>query len=220
MKVPVFFDLDHTIIDGNSVTEYTRLSYDHGKSNMIDILKSTFYYILYRLNMLDIEESYKNYAISLKGKPEQAMIDFCKQLVDEKLKNIIFSEAMDLINYHKRIGNLLVLISNSTQYVVKPMAEYLGFDDFMSTHIEVYDGIFTGNIRKPLCYGKGKLCLADEWVKERSMSLDNAYFYTDSYSDIELLEKVGKPVVVNPDFKLAYTAFKNDWPLQRFFGRL
>ena len=91
------------------------------------------------------------------------------------------------------------------------MAEYLKLDGILSNRFEVHDGHFTGRAIKPLCYGAGKLHHASAWIDEHGGSLKDASFYTDSFSDLPVLEAVGHPVCVHPDPRLKRTAIRRKW---------
>ena len=75
------------------------------------------------------------------------------------------------------------------------------------------NGLLTGDLDGPLCYGDGKVIRAEQWAEEAGVDLDVSYFYSDSYSDIPMLERVGHPRVVNPDFRLRRIAKKKGWPI-------
>ncbi len=73
-----------------------------------------------------------------------------------------------------------------------------------------------GKVIKPLCYGPGKVYWASKWLEEKKLSMAESYFYTDSFSDLDLLERVRYPVAVNPDRKLKSVALKRHWPVKEF----
>src|SRR3546814_8400707 len=81
---------------------------------------------------------------------------------------------------------------------------------------EIEDGVFTGEIISPLCFGEGKVLAAEELAAEYGLDLDNSFFYSDSDDDLELLERVGKPRPLNPNLKLKGIADERNWPVQRF----
>ena len=101
-------------------------------------------------------------------------------------------------------------------YVTRPIAETLGLDEVLSTQFEVADGAFTGRLLGPACFGKGKVHWAEDLVSRRPVDLDSSFFYTDSYSDLPMLERVGHGVVVNPDPRLKRTAKRRGWPVQNW----
>jgi HAD superfamily hydrolase (TIGR01490 family) len=119
---------------------------------------------------------------------------------------------------HKARGHVVALVSASTQYVVEPMAAYLGIEgQFVCTHLESEDGRLTGDVVPPICYGAGKVVWAERFATEYNVDLGSSYFYTDSISDLPLLERVGHPVAVNPDPRLRRLAAQRGWKIERFY---
>jgi phosphoserine phosphatase len=83
--------------------------------------------------------------------------------------------------------------------------------------LEREDGRLTGRVTPPVCYGQGKVVWAERFAAEHDVDLDAGYFYTDSISDLPLLERVGHPVAVNPDPRLRRLADKRGWPIEQFY---
>jgi HAD superfamily hydrolase (TIGR01490 family) len=106
-----------------------------------------------------------------------------------------------------------VLLTASSPYISEQVAEELGMTDYICTRFEVDGGVFTGRLDGPLCYGEGKVVLASRWAEERGVSLASCSFYSDSYTDLPMLEAVGSPVAVNPDLRLARHAQRARWPV-------
>jgi phosphoserine phosphatase len=84
-------------------------------------------------------------------------------------------------------------------------------DDFLSSKFEVVDGRLTGRFEKPLCYHEGKVHYARRYAANHDIDLSKSYFYTDSNTDLPMLEAVGHPRIINPDPRLARIARKRDW---------
>ena len=98
------------------------------------------------------------------------------------------------------------------------MAAYLGFPgQFVCTHLVSEDGRLTGEVMPPVCYGPGKVVWGERFAAEHGVDLSASYFYTDSISDLPLLERVGQPVAVNPDPRLRRLARKRGWPIESFY---
>ncbi len=180
------------------------------------MIRSSVYYLFYRMNRLDIESVYQRYTEELQGESEKEMAVFCLSWFEELIKPLIFPEALELIDSHKAAGRPVVIISNATQFIVGPMAAYLDVDDFLCTTLESREGVLTGKVKLPLCYGAGKVHYAAAWSKPRGLEIEDSYFYSDSYSDLDLLERVRYPVAVNPDSKLRKTARRHNWRIMDF----
>jgi phosphoserine phosphatase len=100
--------------------------------------------------------------------------------------------------------------------VTRPIAETLGLDETLSTQLEVADGQFTGKLLGPACYGPGKVHWAEKLTTTRELDLRSSWFYTDSYSDLPMLERVGHQVIVNPDPRLRRTAKQRGWRVENW----
>ena len=105
------------------------------------------------------------------------------------------AEGLDKIAQRRAEGHRVAILSTSPSYIARPVAEKLGIDFVLSTRLEVKDGRFTGELDGPACYGKGKVHWAEQLGNKLSLDLDNCWFYTDSYTDLPMLERVGHRVM-------------------------
>src|SRR5882672_5142794 len=101
-------------------------------------------------------------------------------------------------------------------YAARPLADELGIDHVVATELEVHDGRFTGKPRYPLCYGEGKITRAEVLARSLGFTLAEATFYSDSATDLPLLERVRTPVAVNPDRRLSRVAARRGWTVERW----
>jgi HAD superfamily hydrolase (TIGR01490 family) len=148
---------------------------------------------------------------------EEEMIAFCQRWFDDMVVNYIAEKAVERMGQHRSRGHLVTIISASTPYAVGPVAAHLSVRDFLCTQVEVRHGRFTGNYVQPACYGEGKVYWAEQYARQHDAGLQQAYFYTDSHSDLALLERVGHPIAVNPDRQLRSVARRRSWPVERFY---
>jgi HAD superfamily hydrolase (TIGR01490 family) len=128
--------------------------------------------------------------------------------------------ARTKIEWHKDQGHRVVIISASIEEIVKPVAYHLGLgEDYLCTRLIVQDGRYTGDVYTPHCYGPGKVHWAKSWITENKLDFPKAigYFYTDSPSDLPLLEMAAYPVAVNPSPKLLKIARARGWQVERFW---
>ncbi|NNC77127.1 MAG: 1-acylglycerol-3-phosphate O-acyltransferase, partial [Woeseiaceae bacterium] len=98
-------------------------------------------------------------------------------------------------------------------------ARELGVEHVLCSELEVVDGVFTGAVVKPTCFGQGKVTAAETLVDRFGVDLDRSFFYSDSYDDIHLLERVGNPRPLNPNSRLLSVAERRGWPVRRFGSR-
>jgi putative phosphoserine phosphatase/1-acylglycerol-3-phosphate O-acyltransferase len=109
-----------------------------------------------------------------------------------------------------------VLLTSATRYLAGPLAADLGIDHMLVTQLTVENGRFTGEAVRPVCYGEGKTYWAERFAAAHGIDLARSYFYTDSITDLPVLERVGEPRIVNPDPRLGRLAARRGWPIFRF----
>jgi len=154
----------------------------------------------------------------VRGQRETDMIAEAERWFKEMVAPCIAPRARARIDEHRARGHTVALLTASTPYVSAPVARDLGLgNDYICTRLEVVDGVFTGRCIEPVCYGPGKVYWARAFAEARGLDLAQSYFYTDSFTDLAMLEAVGHPVVVNPDTRLRRTAQRRGWPSERFF---
>ena len=214
MKPICFFDMDKTLIAGNSGVSFMRYSLYRGKTTHWQVLKSIVHYLRYRYDFLDMEKAYRDSLRPLAGIREEELMQFCQEWFDEVVRNLIYPEAQDFVLRHRNQGEGVVIISNATTYAVAPLARYLGVPHVLATQLEVRQGLFTGNYIEPLCFRHGKVFWAERLAAVLGGEVGRSTFYTDSITDLPLLERVGTRQVVNPDPKLRSLAKKRGWPIR------
>jgi HAD superfamily hydrolase (TIGR01490 family) len=211
-----FFDMDKTLIAGNSGVSFMQYSFRRGKTTRWKLIKSLFDYVRYRYDFINMEKAYRASLRPLIGKREEELSQFCQEWFEEMVKGIIYPEAMDIVRRHKEAGEVVAIISNAVTHAVEPLGRYLGVSHVLATRLEVHGGLFTGNYVSPLCFRKGKVFWAEKLALDLGGRLQDSAFYTDSITDLPLLERVRDPRVVNPDPKLRAVARKRGWPILHF----
>jgi HAD superfamily hydrolase (TIGR01490 family) len=208
--------MDRTLIAGNSGVSFMRYSFQRGKTTRWNLIKSLFDYVRYRYDVIDMEKAYRASLRPLIGVREEELVQFCQEWFEEVLKRIIYPEAGTMIRRHQEAGEKVAIISNAVTYAVEPLGRYLGIPHVLATRLEVCGGLFTGNYVEPLCFRHGKVHWAERLALELGGRLQESTFYTDSITDLPLLERVENPRVVNPDPKLRGLARKRGWPILLF----
>ncbi len=212
----VFFDLDKTLISRSSGELYLKVMREQGLVRKRDMARIIAASVLYRFNLLNPEDIMERFTSRFQGSSEQEMIDFCQHWFHTTVRQYLYTEAIERVRKHREQGHLLALLTAATPYIAEPAAGYLGIEHVLCTRLEVKDGLFTGNLIKPLCHGKGKLFWARQFCEDHGIDLFASYFYTDSSSDLPMLEAVQHPVPVNPDPFLRWVARKRRWAVERF----
>ncbi len=215
-RIGAFFDVDKTILAENSATLYLKALYLRGEVGWKDVVANLGSYLRYRLNLLDLERWTANAMIHFKGRSVAEMEQESEQLFGEFILPTIYAEALELIEHHRKEGHVVALVSGATRLVTQPLAEHLGVEHSLYTHMEVKDGVFTGRAIQPICFGEGKIYWLQQLIEGERVDLARSYFYTDSITDVPLLDLVGHPVVVNPDPLLYRQARRRRWPIRYF----
>ena len=136
-----------------------------------------------------------------------------------KLLAKIRPEARRLLDLHRHAGRNTYIVSAAPVEIVESLAHSLGMTAGIGTRGEVVDGVYTGRLDGPFVYGAGKVVAIEEFARWDGLDLAQCYAYSDSASDLPMLEAVGHPVAVNPDSRLARHARSNGWPIVYFSQR-
>jgi HAD superfamily hydrolase (TIGR01490 family) len=170
----------------------------------------------YHLSLIDLQHVAVRLAEQMKGKLERDFAERCRKWVENEVLPLVVPGARPQIEKHRAEGHVLAILSTSPTYVTRPLGEALGIEEVVSTQFEVEDGQFTGRLVGPACVGKGKVHWAEALGERREVDLAQSWFYTDSYTDLPMLERVGNRVVVNPDPRLRRAAKRRGWPVENW----
>ncbi len=215
-RVGAFFDMDKTLISENSGTLYFLYRYRRGEVSGWDLAKGLGAYLRYKAGMLDIQAWTQEQMLQFRGQSERALAREARRWFDEMVLHTVYPEARELVRHHQEQGHVVMIVSGATKFVVRPLAEQLGIKNYLYTRLEVEHGRFTGRVVEPICFQEGKIYWLQQFIDEKGIDLAKSWFYTDSITDLPLLDLVGHPVVVNPDPLLYWKAVQRRWPV-RFF---
>jgi HAD superfamily hydrolase (TIGR01490 family) len=213
-----FFDLDKTILAKSSSLAFARPFYKGGLIGRSDVLKSAYAQFTYLSSGADHDqmEAMRHYMSQLvTGWDVETVRRIVAETLDEIVDPAVYEEAVDLIEEHKDAGRDVIIISSSGTEVVEPIGERLGVDRAIGTQVEIVDGRYTGEILF-YAYGEGKADAMRALAEENGYDLTDCYAYTDSMTDLPMLEVVGHPVCVNPDAPLRAIALERGWPILDF----
>lgn len=174
--------------------------------------------ILSRLGLLDMQNLIPRMVVDATGDSEEELRTTSDRWFAADVAPHVTEVGRQRVAEHRSRGHVVAIVSGSTQYAVGPMAAHLDIPgQYVCTHLESRDGHLTGNVVPPVCYGPGKVVWAERFAAEHDVDLSASYFYTDSITDLPLLERVAHPVAVNPDPRLRRLAQKRGWPIETFF---
>ncbi len=213
-----FFDLDKTVIARSSVLALGKSFYREGLIGLPNLLRGVYEQLVFVAFGADedkMERARQAAAELTRGWSEATVRRLVNQAVESTLRPLIYEEALRLFSSHRREGRRVYIVSSAPEEVVGPIARLLKVDDYVATRAEVVDGRYTGEVDF-YCYGENKATAIRELAQVRGIDLESSYAYSDSITDLPLLEAVGHPHAVNPDRELSRVAADRGWPVLRF----
>lgn len=208
------FDLDNTLIAGDSDHSFGEYLAEQGWVDWkAHCATNDRFYREYLAGTLDIFE-YSAFALKpIIGKNADELAALQRDFLADKIAQMELPKARALIQEHRDNGDDLLIITATNRFVTTPIANWLGIDDMLATEPEVIDGQYTGKVVGTPCFQQGKVTRLHQWLENYQGTLEQAYFYSDSFNDLPLLSLVDNPVAVDPDDRLKHHALANGWPV-------
>ena len=218
-RAAAFFDLDRTLISGSSSFALGVEAWRQGLAQNADVARWTVSALSFLFSG-DKDEGASTEAQTemlsyIKG-ASVADLDAIGQAALPKLVARVRPEARKLLSMHAEADRDTWIISASPSRIVEPIGASLGMTGAIGTEGAIADGLYTGELDGDFIYGAGKTRAIEKLAAERGYDLDRSYAYSDSVSDIPMLEAVGHPVAVNPDSELEELAHERGWPIVIF----
>jgi HAD superfamily hydrolase (TIGR01490 family) len=210
-----FFDVDNTITSSSSGARFITMAIRKGVLPVKLLFILPYYSFTYRLGLLRLK-AYADGFPYLKGVSKADLESIAHESFETKLRADIFPEAVALIGEKKRAGERVALATSSLDIIVEPLARFLGVTDVIATTLEFDNAICTGRIQGKPLFRREKQKRVLEFIAEAGVSAEDCSFYSDSIYDLPLLEEVGNPVAVNPDFRLRRIARRRGWKIVDF----
>ena len=209
-----FFDLDKTLLDVNSGSEWLRYEFAAGRVSIWQTAQAIVWLIIYHFLAADMTKPLRMAMQDLKGLKETVLVARSDEFYAARMLGRIRPGAHDALKMHRERGDKLVLLTSSTAYVAKEVSRELGLDGYLATRLGVdNDGFLTGEPVEPICFGEGKVILAKRYLEENGGNLQDSVFYSDSYTDLPMMLAAGKAIAVNPDPKLRKEAARRGWEI-------
>lgn len=211
MAVAVF-DLDNTLLAGDSDYEWGRFMGEHG---LVDPRRheeeNRRYYGDYLEGRLDIN-AFLAFQLRPLAEHDPARLEALRRrFVDERIAPLVLPAGRALLRRHRGRGDVVVIVTATNRFITAPIAERLGVEHLLATEPERVDGRYTGRPEGIPCFREGKVQRLQAWLDERGLDWAGSWFYSDSRNDIPLLERVDHPVAVDPDPALQAHARANGW---------
>ena len=217
--VAAFFDLDKTTIDDAALFAFSSTLRDAGFISTRLILRAVWGRLMFMYLGADhdrMEDMRENALRICKGWDQKQMTKMVTDALEDVIDPIVYREAVEEISAHRAAGHKVFMVSASPEEIVVPLSRHLGAHGAVATIAEVdQDGKYTGNVEF-YSYGPYKVDAMEALALEHGIDLSRSYAYTDSITDLPMLEAVGHPIVVNPDRGLAKVAQERGWEIREF----
>lgn len=208
-----FYDLDHTILEGNSATHLVHEARKRGIMSRRRFRHAVFLSILYKLQIGNSTKMIIRMLSWLRGLKKSDLDKLCVDVFSMHIIPQIRPEILETIDAHRSKNGGIVLLSSATQPICRQVVSHLNMDDLICSKLESVDGILTGRTQGKLIYGKEKENSLNAYCTRLGYKQSEAYYYGDSFTDEHVMKAVGKPIAVDPDKKLLRIAKKNNWPI-------
>jgi HAD superfamily hydrolase (TIGR01490 family) len=219
VSAAAFFDLDKTIIAKSSTLAFTRPMFRAGLLSGSTLAKAAIaqaYYQAFGADHDQLERIKDELSAMTKGWDREEVEALVTETVDEVVTPLVYAEALAVMAEHRGAGRRVVVISASPEEIVRPLCRHLGIDDVIATRAAVdEEGRYTGELEL-YAYGPGKAEAMRAMADQDGIDLNASYAYSDSVTDLPMLEAVGHPVAVNPDAPLRAIATERGWEIRRF----
>jgi len=217
-RTAAFFDLDKTVIARSSVLAFGRPFRHGGLITRRVMLRGAFEQFLFAMSGADedqVQRMRDHVTAMCTGWDVAQVRDIVRETLHDVIDPLVYDEAVALIQQHQAQGHDVVLVSASGEEVVGPIGELLGAQHVIATRMVAADGIYTGEIEF-YAYGPNKAEAVRQLARSNGYNLSACYAYSDSSTDLPMLELVGHPTAVNPDRALRRTAAERGWPVLTF----
>lgn len=211
-RIAAFFDVDNTLLPGEaSEVRFFRWLWQRGIVGWPEA-RASIAWLMRHVPSLSLHPL-RERKVYLAGKPANVIESLGEEFCREQLCPCLSAAARRKLDEHREAGHTIILLTGSLQFLIDPIADTLGVDQWFAGRLEQVNGLYTGHIMPPLPYGQGKRLLIEQIVEESALDLAASYAYGDSPGDLEVFRSVGNPTVVNPIRGMARIARQQNWPV-------
>ena len=210
MSKLTIFDLDNTLLAGDSDRAWGQYIVEKKIVSDDFLIESEKFYNSYYEGDLDIDGFLAFCLKPLMQNKLSELLELRKDFVEEKIKPMMLDKAIKTVKLKKLEGPVIIATATNS-FVTRPIADLFEIKDLIATEFVIKDNEFTGEVDGIPCFREGKVKKVEEWVKANGYDLSSATFYSDSFNDLPLLQKVETAIVVDGDDKLIEQAKNNDW---------
>lgn len=214
------FDLDNTLLDGDSDYEWAQFLIDRGVLNGAEYAeRNETYYADYLAGRLDILDFLDFQLAPLARHPLAQLLAWRQEFVGERIAPIVLTAARQRVAERLAAGHLVAIVTATNAFVTRPIADAFGVPNLIATEPEFRNGSYTGRVDGVPAFREGKITRLNTWLAQQGLELGafrESWFYSDSRNDLPLLQIVTHPVAVDPDPVLRNHAIEAGWPLESF----
>lgn len=204
------FDLDNTLLAGDSDRAWGQYLVEKEIVSNDFLIESERFYNSYYDGELDIDGFLAFCLKPLMQNQLPKLLELRDGFIEDKIKPIMLDKAIEMVELKKSKGPVIIATATNS-FVTRPIADLFKIRDLIATEFVIQDNKFTGQVDGVPCFREGKVTKVEEWVNNKGYSLSNATFYSDSFNDLPLLQKVETPIIVDGDDKLIEQANNNGW---------
>ncbi len=216
-RVAAFFDLDGTLIDGAISGYLLAHLVGQGRLPARRLASMAGYNLLYKMNLLSARSIYRAAAELVVGWPIEEANQVMALVMERSVHRRVYAGAIERIEWHRAQGHLLVVVTGAPEHGAKMLCDRLEIPHVIGTRAPVREGRIAAEFSvEDLCYGEGKVVRVRAFAEEQGIDLRSSYAYSDSRSDLPLLQAVGRGHAVNPQWLLERQARERGMPVLRF----
>ena len=206
------FDLDNTLLSIDSDHAWGEFLVEQGAVDPVAYREANERFLAdYNAGTLDMAAFLEMALKPLAENTPEQLAAWHQQFMASKIEPHILPKAEELLARHRTKGDTLLIITATNRFITGPIAERLGVDNLIAVEPEMVDGRYTGRVDGVPSYREGKVIRLQAWLEAQDITMDGAWFYSDSHNDLPLLEKVDHPVAVDPDDTMRKVAEERNW---------
>lgn len=210
----VLFDMDRTLVDIHTAKLYLKYRRDIREVGLVDALRATYWLLEYSVGIANADRIAQRVLRDYRGRPAVWLMERFRLWFEQYVLPCVSARGRLRVEQHRENGQTLAIATSAIRYAAQPLATELAIPHLICSELEVSGDAITGNFDPPLCYGAGKQQRSEALLSSLGFSLAQTAFYTDSITDLPLMEAVGYPVAVNPDARLRRVARQRGWPIE------
>ena len=211
MNELLIFDLDNTLLAGDSDRNWGIFLAEKKVVESSYLDESEKFYDNYYDGSLDIDGFLSFCLKPLIENDMEYLLKLRQQFIEDKIKPIVTQPGKEIINHAIENGKTVIIATATNDFVTRPIADLFNVQTLIATEFEIINQQFTGKVIDAPCFREGKLNKVQKWVDDNNFDLSKASFYSDSFNDLPLLEKVKTPIIVDGDDKLVEIGKNRDW---------